>query len=570
MRADNDERIRRSDDRRDEELARRVEASGSQPAAAVELPPPEAALGAGAEPASASSQFIDPALLPQSAAPEPAGEGAAAAGPSGEMQVEDDEDGGLMDSLLAEARVPSPSRRLVREATRLYEFLLITGVSPGDARAKIVELYSPPRVTSEAATLPGLSLAGGSTFDLRADANGRSWDFRLESDRRKARAQIAREKPFLVIGSPPCTAFSILQALNKKRVTGAVRARQLAEAQVLLGFAIEIYEMQLRAGRHFLHEHPASASSWGDPRVARLLRDPRVGVVTGDQCRYGLQARCEGGGQAPARKPTRFMSSSPAILERLSLRCRGAHRHQTLLGGRRASAAAIYPPGLCRAVLLGAEDQYRLDGGTVPSAVLEAVDAGTGVYDLTLDDEESGSPRALAAVASEEVSLDPAVTDPAIENEDVELERFDDGRWQQVDPASRRPQPAGPAEHADAAAQLFHDELTGKPLPAAAVQASRREEVEFMEGWNCWERVSEEEARRLGGKRPLKTRWVDVNKGDEAKPDIRCRLVAKDIAYRRDDSFYAATPPRLRRFECFSPIWPLAGARVRTRPSSWS
>ena len=54
--------------------------------------------------------------------------------------------------------------------------------------------------------------------------------------------------------------------------------------------------------------------------------------------------------------------------------------------------------------------------------------------------------------------------------------------------------------------------------------------------------MSKEEAWRLGGKRPLKTRWVDVNKGDEVKPDIRCRLVAKDIAYRRDDSFYAATP----------------------------
>ena len=64
-----------------------------------------------------------------------------------------------------------------------------------------------------------------------------------------------------------------------------------------------------------------------------------------------------------------------------------------------------------------------------------------------------------------------------------------------------------------------------------------------MEVWDCWQRVSASEAWKAGGKRPLKTRWVDVNKGDDARPDIRSRLVAKDIAFKKDDSFYAATPP---------------------------
>ena len=64
-----------------------------------------------------------------------------------------------------------------------------------------------------------------------------------------------------------------------------------------------------------------------------------------------------------------------------------------------------------------------------------------------------------------------------------------------------------------------------------------------MEGWDCWERVSETEAWQRGGKRPIQTRWVDVNKGDSASPDVRARLVAKDFAARRDDAFFAATPP---------------------------
>ena len=34
-----------------------------------------------------------------------------------------------------------------------------------------------------------------------------------------------------------------------------------------------------------------------------------------------------------------------------------------------------------------------------------------------------------------------------------------------------------------------------------------------------------------------------MNKGDAASPMVRCRYVAKEIAYTRDDDFFAATPP---------------------------
>ena len=39
-------------------------------------------------------------------------------------------------------------------------------------------------------------------------------------------------------------------------------------------------------------------------------------------------------------------------------------------------------------------------------------------------------------------------------------------------------------------------------------------------------------------------RWVDNNKGDNKKPEIRCRIVAKDLkkGNKREDLF-AATPP---------------------------
>ena len=44
-------------------------------------------------------------------------------------------------------------------------------------------------------------------------------------------------------------------------------------------------------------------------------------------------------------------------------------------------------------------------------------------------------------------------------------------------------------------------------------------------------------------RRPIGTRWVDVNKGDSEKPDARCRLVAQEVNTYKDDAFYAATPP---------------------------
>ena len=75
-------------------------------------------------------------------------------------------------------------------ATGIVDLLLTLGVSVGDARYKVAELYSPPRVRAELPQMPNLSLAAGSTFDLRADADGRAWNFLLPKDRRRALDQL--------------------------------------------------------------------------------------------------------------------------------------------------------------------------------------------------------------------------------------------------------------------------------------------------------------------------------------------------------------------------------------------
>ena len=136
-------------------------------------------------------------------------------------------------------------RKDAREATRLYELFLVSGADLGVAKCKIAELYSPPRVTKELERMPHLPLSPGTTFDLRGDSSGRRWDFLKESDRREARRRIREERPYLVIGSPPCTDFcNWTHAFYKHLHPSEVQRRQ-CEARVLLNFALEVYAMQL-------------------------------------------------------------------------------------------------------------------------------------------------------------------------------------------------------------------------------------------------------------------------------------------------------------------------------------
>ena len=105
-----------------------------------------------------------------------------------------------------------------------------------------------------------------------------------------------------------------------------------------LHVVIGLYQLQVEEGRHFLHEHPAGASSWQDPWMERLVMHPKVSSVVSHQCEYGLLTPNEDGVPTPAKKPTRWMSSSPHMLQRLSRRCQGMHVHQHLVGGRAKAA----------------------------------------------------------------------------------------------------------------------------------------------------------------------------------------------------------------------------------------
>ena len=86
-----------------------------------------------------------------------------------------------------------------------------------------------------------------------------------------------------------------------------------------------------------------------------LLAQPRVKSCVSDQCEYGLTTWNAAGEYVPAKKPTRWATTSDQMLHRLSQRCTGKHKHEHLLGGKAASAA-FYPLPLITSILRGMRD----------------------------------------------------------------------------------------------------------------------------------------------------------------------------------------------------------------------
>ena len=153
------------------------------------------------------------------------------------------------------------------------------------------------------------------------------WDFSRKADRVMAVNYVKTHRPTWIVGSPPCTAFSQLQAINYAKMDPEKVAARIREGKKHLHFVISLYKLQLDNKRHFLHEHPAGATSWRDVQMQALLRQKNVDVVTSDQCMYGLMTRGKNGDLVHAKKLTKWAASSPQMLARLQI---GATNHMTI------------------------------------------------------------------------------------------------------------------------------------------------------------------------------------------------------------------------------------------------
>ena len=170
----------------------------------------------------------------------------------------------------------------------------------------------------------------------------------------------------LLIGSPSCTPFSNIQNLNKAKRDPAVVEAEIVRGRLHLRWCCHLYMKQVERGAYFLHEHPASATSWRETCVRTVLDHPNVSRVVADQCQLGQED--EDG--SPIKKPTGFMSNSPVLLQHLDRRCfgrgglctrpRGGQHVECI--GKRAQRAAIFQEELCLTILRGLRAQLVDDG----------------------------------------------------------------------------------------------------------------------------------------------------------------------------------------------------------------
>ena len=77
--------------------------------------------------------------------------------------------------------------------------------------------------------------------------------------------------------------------------------------------------------------------------------------------------------------------------------------------------------------------------------------------------------------------------------------------------------------------ETVYDDLTGKVLKYKKVLEARMNEVEALIKMGVWETVPIATCLSRTGRRPIKGRWVDINKGDDTTEVYRSRYVAREI-----------------------------------------
>ena len=84
--------------------------------------------------------------------------------------------------------------------------------------------------------------------------------------------------------------------------------------------------------------------------------------------------------------------------------------------------------------------------------------------------------------------------------------------------------------------------MTGEGLDPKEVWKARLKEIGYINQKAVWKKIPRAEAQMRGIK-VIGTRWIDVNKGDAKRPELRSRLVAQEYNMGKEDGIFAATPP---------------------------
>lgn len=452
------------------------------------------------------------------------------------------------------------------EVMRTRIDLQIGSIGVGEAydltKPKVAELYSRPRITEYGKRKGILS---GIAFDLTTnDDDGNPWDFRVKRQRDRAARAIEDLCPELLVGSPMCGPFSNLQNLNAR----TEEAKQLLEEKeregtMHLDFCVEQYEAQMKRGKYFLHEHPQSARSWKLACIQRLASNDAVFKITGDMCRHGMVAVDEVG-EGLVKKPTTFLTNSAEIAEALALRC--DNDKQAIGIWRRTDHGLQFSVGpgakgpsrsqVVRRITLDLTNQVVLqdlrDANNAPKwqwtfaipkickhveTVFHYVKTGYSWHrHVPLIDGRAklaeiypeGLVRAIIDGLLKQLKKQKPVIcglslGPTNQEDDIDFSLFDGSSNEDW--------------------ETFVDEVSGKALNSKLVAEAKAEELDYAARYNVWDLVPVSECWRETGAGPIGSRWININKGDEQRPNYRSRLVIQEVRHSGIEAIFAATPP---------------------------
>ena len=255
---------------------------------------------------------------------------------------------------------------------------------------------------------------------------------------------------------------------------GSTDPRELSEAKGIIRFAVEMCELQIRAGRHFVVEQPLTSRAWTFDTAMKLATMEDVITMEFHQCMYGIEAVYHFG-SAPAYKPTRILTSQPTLVEALTRRCDGSHRHAQLVGKSACARAAQYPHGLCKSIL-DATAIVRKHRDEQRAYVLEVEGIQEGGCGVPLAARQAYVTEARESLRSAEL-------------EDM-CQEDEDWKWQEEEPYDWNA--------AENTTGVVCDTTTGKVLDPKKVQSGRQEELDWMQKMHVWDRVPRSEATRKG------------------------------------------------------------------------
>ena len=82
------------------------------------------------------------------------------------------------------------------------------------------------------------------------------------------------------------------------------------------------------------------------------------------------------------------------------------------------------------------------------------------------------------------------------------------------------------------------DDISAAPLHPETVQAARQLEIKYAE-----QKPVQRTIAKQNGWKIVKSRWLDINKGDDKNPKYRSRMVGKEFNDGELEGLVAATPP---------------------------